>query len=142
MNAKNAGKYPIEADFVNERVKFSFPNSSGNFLSPIWSINDTKNDVKLTQRALNCYKPLKHAKNKKKSTFGDIFGKNTPFFGPESCVFEIALVSLVGVRTYKNIPRPTQNPTLAGMDPLPRLMGLNFYFLQNSFQWRNKGDIF
>ena len=39
---------------------------------------------------------------------------------PESCVFEIALVSLVGVGTYKKILRPTQNPTLAGMDPLPQ----------------------
>ena len=47
-----------------------------------------------------------------------MFGKNPPFFGPKSCVFEIALVSLVGVRTYENILRPTQNPTLAGMDPL------------------------
>ena len=27
-------------------------------------------------------------------------------------------MSLVGVRTYENILRPTQNPTLAGMDPL------------------------
>ena len=36
----------------------------------------------------------------------------------ESCVFEIALVSLVGVVTYEKILRPTQNPTLAGMDPL------------------------
>ena len=45
---KNAGKYPIE-----EGVKLSFPNSCGNFFSPIWSINYTKNDVELTQRALN-----------------------------------------------------------------------------------------
>ena len=28
-------------------------------------------------------------------------------------------MSLVGVRTYENILRPNQNPTLAGMDPLP-----------------------
>ena len=28
-------------------------------------------------------------------------------------------MSLVGVNTYENIIRPTQNPTLAGMDPLP-----------------------
>ena len=54
----------------------------------------------------------------KKGHFQGIFGKNTPFFGPESCVFDIPLVSLVGVRTYENILRPTQNPTLAGMDPL------------------------
>ena len=36
----------------------------------------------------------------------------------ESCVFEIALVSLVGVGTYEKILIPTQNPTLAGMDPI------------------------
>ena len=54
----------------------------------------------------------------KKGLFRDIFGKNPPFFGPKSCIFEIALVILVGLRTYKNILRPTQNPTLAGMDPL------------------------
>ena len=45
--------------------------------------------------------------------------RTPPFFGPENCVFEIALVSLVGVGTYEKILRPTQNPTLAGMDPLP-----------------------
>ena len=54
----------------------------------------------------------------KKGHIRGIFGKNPPFFGPKSCVFEIALVRLVGVRTYENILRPTQNPTLAGMDPL------------------------
>ena len=54
----------------------------------------------------------------KKGHFRGIFGENTPFFGPESCVFEIALVSLVGVGTYKKNLRPTRNPTLAGMDPL------------------------
>ena len=37
---------------------------------------------------------------------------------PESCVFEMALESLVGVGTYKKILRPTKNPTLAGMDPI------------------------
>ena len=36
------------------------------------------------------------------------------------CVFEIALVSLVGIGTYEKILRPTQNPTLAGMDPLTK----------------------
>ena len=36
------------SDFVKERVKFSFPNSCGNFLSPRWSINDTKKLVELT----------------------------------------------------------------------------------------------
>ena len=29
-------------------------------------------------------------------------------------------MNLVGVRTYEKILRPTQNPTLAGMDPLPK----------------------
>ena len=56
--------------------------------------------------------------NTKKGHIRGIFGKNTPFFGPESCVFEIALVSLVLVGTYDFFLRPTQNPTLAGMDPL------------------------
>ena len=42
IKAKNGRKYPIEADFVKERVKFSFTNSCGNFFSPISSINDTK----------------------------------------------------------------------------------------------------
>ena len=37
--------------------------------------------------------------------------------------FEIALASLVGVGTYKKILRPTQNPTLAGIDPLILLNG-------------------
>ena len=54
----------------------------------------------------------------KKGHFRGIFGKNIPFFGPESCVSEIEFVSLVGVGTYEKILRPTQNPTLAGMDPL------------------------
>ena len=66
-------------------------------------------------------KPLKIAKTRqkqKKGNIGGIFGENPPFFGPKSCVFEIALVSLVGVRTYEIVLRPTQNPTLAGMDPL------------------------
>ena len=35
INAKNDGKYSIEADFVKERVKLSFPNSCGKFFSPI-----------------------------------------------------------------------------------------------------------
>ena len=61
----------------------------------------------------------------KKGHFRGIFGKNTPFFGPESCVFEIALVSLVGVGTYEKILRPTQNPTLASMDPLLRSLSVN-----------------
>ena len=43
-------------------------------------------------------------------------------------------MSLVGVRTYENILRPTQNPTLAGMDPLPLVTGLpvgpGFLFLR------------
>ena len=56
--------------------------------------------------------------NTKKGHIRGIFGKNPPFFGPKSFVFEIALVSVVGVRTYENILRPTQNPTLAGMGPL------------------------
>ena len=56
--------------------------------------------------------------NTKKGHIQGIFGKNLPFFGPKSYVFEIALVILVGVLTYENILRPTQNPTLAGMDPL------------------------
>ena len=47
-----------------------------------------------------------------------IFGKNLPFFGPKSSVFEIALVSLVGVGIYEKILRPSQSSTLAGMDPL------------------------
>ena len=50
---KKRWKYPIEVDFVKERVKLSFPNSCGNFLSPIWRINDTKNDVELIHWALN-----------------------------------------------------------------------------------------
>ena len=54
----------------------------------------------------------------KKGHIRGIFGENPPFFGPSSCVFEISFVSLVGVRTYVSILRPTQNPTLAGMDPL------------------------
>ena len=39
---------------------------------------------------------------------------------PKVAFFEIELVSLVGVGTYEKILRPTQNPTLAGMDPLPQ----------------------
>ena len=54
----------------------------------------------------------------KKGHFRDIFGEKNPFFRPESSVFEIALVILVGVCTHEKILRPTQNPTLAGMDPL------------------------
>ena len=46
------------------------------------------------------------------------FWQEHPLFGPESCVFEIAVVSLVGVGTYEKNLRPTKNPTLAGMDPL------------------------
>ena len=34
---------------------------------------------------------------------------------------------LVGLRTYKNILRPTQNPTLAGMDTLVRNLRVPFY---------------
>ena len=77
-------------------------------------MNDTKKRCRAHSAGL---KPLKTAKNKK-GHFRGIVGKNTLFFGPESCVFEIALVSLVGVGTYGKILRPTQNPTLAGMDPL------------------------
>ena len=54
----------------------------------------------------------------KKGHIQGVLAGTPPFFGPKSCVFEIVLVSLVGVRTYENIIRPTQNPTLAGMDPL------------------------
>ena len=54
----------------------------------------------------------------KKGHFRGIFGDNTPFFLSENCVFDIALVSLVGVGTYEKILRPTQNPTLVGMDTL------------------------
>ena len=56
----------------------------------------------------------------KKGHFRGIFGKNTPFSGPKSCVLKITLVSLVGVGTYEKILRPTQNPTLACMDPLTK----------------------
>ena len=49
-----------------------------------------------------------------------IFGENLPLFGPENCVHEIALVSLVGVGTYKIILRPSQYSTLADMDPLSK----------------------
>ena len=97
---KNAQKYPIEADFVKERVEFSFPNSCGNFFSPLWRINDTKKWCRAHSAG---FKPLKTAKTRQKQKnghFRGIFGKNTPFFGPKSCVFEIALVSLVGVGTY------------------------------------------
>ena len=56
--------------------------------------------------------------NPKKGPHSGYFWREHPLFGPKSCVFEIALVSLVGVGTYEKILRPTQNPTLAGMDPL------------------------
>ena len=45
------------------------------------------------------------------------FWQEPPLFGPESCVFEIALVILVGVGINEKILRPSQYPTLAGMDP-------------------------
>ena len=94
-----------------------------------------KNDVELTQRALNCYKPLKRAKYKKGHIRG-IFGKNPPFFGPKSCVFVRALVILVGVCTYDNILRTSQNPTLAGMDPLTKgLTRVRRDFLLNTFTY-------
>ena len=48
---KNAEKYPIEADFVKERVKFSFLNSCGNFSHLAEALMTQKNDVELTQRA-------------------------------------------------------------------------------------------
>ena len=56
--------------------------------------------------------------NPKKGPHSGYFWQEHPLFGPESCVFEIALVILVGVGTYEKILRSTQNPTLAGMDPL------------------------
>ena len=39
-------------------------------------------------------------------------------------------MSLVGVRTYENILRPTQNPTLAGMDPLTAGTGTDHFLLR------------
>ena len=57
------------------------------------------------------FKPLKTAKTRQ-------IQKRATFWVFKTYVFEIALVSLVGVRTYENSLRPTQNPTLAGMDPL------------------------
>ena len=66
-------------------------------------------------------KTAKTHQKQKKGHFRGIFGEITPFFGPENCVFEIALVILVEVGTYEKILRPTKNPTLAGMDPLPRV---------------------
>ena len=115
---KKHWKYLIEADSVKERVKFSFPNSCGNFISPIWSINDTKKWFRAHSAG---FKPLKTAKTRqiqKKGHIRGIFCENPPFFGPQSWVFKIALVRLVGIITYENILRPTKNPTLAGMDPL------------------------
>ena len=70
----------------------------------------------------------------KKGHIRGIFGENPPFFGPKSCVFEIALVTLVGVRTYENILRPTQNPTLAGMVQLSTSV---FDFYLHLFSIRN-----
>ena len=46
-----AEKYPIEADFVKERVEFSFPNSCGNFCLLAEALMTQKNDAELTQRA-------------------------------------------------------------------------------------------
>ena len=117
---KNAGKYPIEADFVNERVKLSFPKSYGNFFSPIWSINDTKKWCRAHSAG---FKPLKTAKTRQKQKKGHIrgiFWPEPPLFLTQKLRFWIFLASLVGVRTYKNILRPTQNTTLAGMHPLCR----------------------
>ena len=109
---------PIDADSVKETVKFSFPNSCGKFFSPIWSINDTKKRWRAHSAGFKPLKTTKTCQIQKKGCIQGIFAKNTPFFGPGSGVFEIALVSLVGVGTYKKILRPTRNPTLAGMDPL------------------------
>ena len=66
------------------------------------------------------FKLLKTAKTRQKPEnghFRGIFGKNTPFLDPKAAFFDIVLVSLVGVGIYEKILRPTQNPTLAGMDP-------------------------
>ena len=50
---KKRSKISIEADFVKERVKFSFPNFCGNFFLLYESLMTQKNDVGLTQRALS-----------------------------------------------------------------------------------------
>ena len=63
----------------------------------------------------------------KKGHFRDIFGEKNPFFRPESSVFEIALVILVGVCTHEKILRPTQNPTLAGMESLYMLCTVSIW---------------
>ena len=80
---KKRSKNPIEADFVKERVKFSFLNSCGNFFSSIWSINDTKNWCRAHSAG---FKPLKTAKTRqiqKRATFGIFLARTPPFLDPK-----------------------------------------------------------
>ena len=77
--------------------------------------------------------------NTKKGPHSGYFWREHPLFLPESCVFAITLVCLLGVGKYEKILRPTQNPTFAGMDPLPETWATDTkasttatYFLQNN----------
>ena len=77
---------------------------------PIYGGNTTPVPQIITQIAPATYHQLVQYQiptrvGKSKGAHLGIFSENPPFFGPESCVFEIALVSLVGVGTYEKILR-------------------------------------
>ena len=75
---------------------------------------------------------LKTRQKRKRGHIWGIFGENPPFFGPESCVFEIALVSLVGVVTYEKILRtfPISNFGWYGPSNIEKLV-ISYFFVHN-----------
>ena len=83
INAKNAGKYPIEADFVKEGSNSLFLTLVVTFSLLSEALMTQKNDVELPQQALNRVKPLKHAKYKKGPHSGYFWREPPLFFNPK-----------------------------------------------------------